>query len=231
MKLAASTLAERRAQDPAHAPSFTVPRTWPCTRTERHTQRPSPPRRCFATQKFGNVPLAIHAAPSSIRSSTCPSTCICSSYGGSAPRQSTCSCWRSNMSSSFPSLDRTPGAFPLPSISEDTLDYALHVPSSASSDPYALTTLITQHVEGLLVQPWLWNKDGWELKLARSSGAAQLASGSGSQRGGLTLEGNNGSREVVMEGRMRVGDAVDDEWLVVWLLREVSKRWSELVIR
>lgn len=30
---------------------------------------------------------------------------------------------------------------------------------------------------------------------------------------------------------MRVGDAVDDEWLVVWLLREVSRRWPELVLR
>lgn len=136
------------------------------------------------------------------------------------------------MSNSFPSLDRTPGAFPLPSISEDTLDYALHMLSSSSSDPYALTTLITQHVEGLLVQPWLWNKDGWELKVARSSSSpsAQLSSGGqGSQRGGL--EGSNGSEEAVLEGRMRVGDAVDDEWLVVWLLREVSKQWPELVIR
>jgi hypothetical protein len=128
------------------------------------------------------------------------------------------------MSSSFPSLDRTPGAFPLPSISEDTLDYALH-------DPYALTTLITQHVEGLLVQPWLWNKDEWELKVALSAGSAPLSSGPGSQRGGPPLEGSKGSDEAVLEGRMRVGDAVDDEWLVVWLLIEVSKRWPELVIR
>jgi hypothetical protein len=131
------------------------------------------------------------------------------------------------MSSSFPSLDRTPGAFPLPSISEDTLDYALHVPLSSSSDPYALTTLITQHVEGLLVQ----NKDEWELKVALSAGSAPLSSGPGSQRGGPPLEGSKGSDEAVLEGRMRVGDAVDDEWLVVWLLIEVSKRWPELVIR
>jgi hypothetical protein len=45
------------------------------------------------------------------------------------------------------------------------------------------------------------------------------------------LEGSKGSDEAVLEGRMRVGDAVDDEWLVVWQLIEVSKRWPELVIR
>jgi hypothetical protein len=33
-----------------------------------------------------------------------------------------------------------------------------------------------------------------------------------------------------LEGRMRVGDAVDDEWLVVYLLRQVSKRWPDLII-
>lgn len=34
-----------------------------------------------------------------------------------------------------------------------------------------------------------------------------------------------------LEGRMRVGDAVDDEWLVVWLLTQVSKKWPEFIIR
>jgi hypothetical protein len=33
-----------------------------------------------------------------------------------------------------------------------------------------------------------------------------------------------------LEGRMRVGDAVDDEWLVAYLLRQVSKRWPDLII-
>jgi hypothetical protein len=97
-----------------------------------------------------------------------------------------------------------PRAFPLPSISEDTLHYILH-PSSASSeaDLAALATLISSHVAHLLPTPWLWNKDAWELKAVPNEG---------------------------LEGRMRVGDAVDDEWLVVWLLREVSRKWPELVI-
>jgi hypothetical protein len=111
------------------------------------------------------------------------------------------------MSSSFPSLAHTPRAFPLPSIAEDTLHYAIHLPETAeSADKSTLAVLISDHVQSLLVQPWLWNKDGWELKAAE-----------GSKR--------------KLEGTMRVGDAVDDEWLVVWLLREVSKKWKDLVIR
>lgn len=107
-------------------------------------------------------------------------------------------------SSTFPSLSPTSRAFPLPTIADDTLHYTLHLHPSAQPDAAALALLITLHVESLLVQPWLWNKDSWELKVAGPS---------------------------KLEGRIRVGDALDDEWLVVWLLREVSRSWSGLIIR
>jgi hypothetical protein len=119
------------------------------------------------------------------------------------------------MTNPFPSLVETPRAFPLPSIPEDTVHYALHLPSIAPSsssspspysDPSALALLITTHIQSLLPSPWIWNKDSWELKVS-STDATKL------------------------EGTMRVGDAIDDEWLVVWLLRQVSEKWKELVIR
>ena len=110
------------------------------------------------------------------------------------------------MDSSFPSLSHGSRAFPLPSIPEDTLHYTLHLASTAEEDESSLAVLISDYVQSLLIQPWLWNKDAWELKV---------------------VEGCKHK----LEGRMRVGDAVDDEWLVVWLLREVSKRWKDLVIR
>lgn len=131
------------------------------------------------------------------------------------------------MAQSFPSLNHMPSAFPLPTIAEDTLHYTLHIPANFrattttttnntadaavpppssvdAADAAALATLISTHVHSLLPQPWLWNKDGWELKVV------------------------DGSK---LEGTMRVGDAVDDEWLVVWLLRQVSILWPTLVIR
>jgi hypothetical protein len=39
-----------------------------------------------------------------------------------------------------------------------------------------------------------------------------------------------GQQEYMLEGRMRVGDCVDDEWCVVWLLKEISAKW-DVVIR
>lgn len=46
----------------------------------------------------------------------------------------------------------------------------------------------------------------------------------------ISQSGENETEGGRLGGRMRVGDAVDDEWLVVYLLREVSKRWPELII-
>ena len=118
----------------------------------------------------------------------------------------TLDCYYSTMSTSYPSLSHSSGAFPLPSVPEDTLYYTIHLsPESRSeSDAAALAVLITDYVSSLLSKTWLWNKDDWELKCV------------------------NDRR---LEGCMRVGDSVDDEWVVVWLLRQVSTRWRDLVIR
>lgn len=127
----------------------------------------------------------------------------------STPRHSS-----SNMSSGFPSLAHSSQPFPLPSIAEDTLDYTLHLPPSQGQeqqDSSALALLISEYVQSLLIQPWLWNKDSWELKV-------------------ISKTGDNAAEGGRLGGRMRVGDAVDDEWLVVHLLRQVSQRWPELVI-
>lgn len=116
-------------------------------------------------------------------------------------------------SSSFPSLTQAPRAFPLPTVAEDTLIYAVHLPKTSTSsssssavyeDPAAFATLVTSFIDSLIGTTWLWNKDSWELKPSE--------------------------QDRKLEGRMRVGDAVDDEWLVVWLLREVSRKWPEVVI-
>lgn len=123
------------------------------------------------------------------------------------------------MSEGFPSLTHERRAFPLPTISEDTLQYALHLPpvpssesaAESSADATALATLITSEVESALPNPWLWNKDPWELKVVPSGSTTAQAPSK-------------------LEGRMRVGDAVDDEWLVVWLLRQISERHPTLAI-
>ncbi|KAF7339943.1 Protein ecdysoneless [Mycena venus] len=92
-----------------------------------------------------------------------------------------------------------------PAISEDTLQYVLYPPPTLS-DKASVTSFaacITAWVD-LLLPDFLWHRDAFELKVASR------------------LD----SQEYFLEGRMRVGDCVDDEWCTVWLLKQVSAKWE-----
>ena len=98
-----------------------------------------------------------------------------------------------------------------PSIADDTLQYTLY-PTQDLSDKASVTTLavvMQQYVESLLPD-MQWHRDAFQLKVVPNPDA----------------EG----KEFVLEGTMRVGDCVDDEWCVVWTLRELSAKW-DIVIR
>lgn len=155
----------------------------------------------------------------------------------------------------IPSFDGTAQSPTARHIPEDTLHYTIHLPPSLTlgTPQESLATLITAHVYSLL-QPegerWLWHKDAWQLCVVpekdpqdrrRKFGvvvdkvAQGLDDGSSDEdaedadshhaRKGPSAEGWG-----KLEGRMRIGDAVDDEWLVVWLLRCVSERWPEVIV-
>jgi len=94
-----------------------------------------------------------------------------------------------------------------PAISEDTVQYRLY-PAQQSSDKVSVLTLaavLKNHVDSLL-PGFLWHRDPFELKVVPDENCWLL------------------------EGTVRVGDCIDDEWCVVWLLREISKKW-DVVIR
>jgi hypothetical protein len=101
---------------------------------------------------------------------------------------------------------------------------------------------------------WLWHKDAWELKVVRETDLQDRRFERGNQvskvrfqeeeeqdendsvRDGTEAQGRDsvalGSGSSMgrrLEGRMRIGDSVDDEWLVVWLLRDISTTWPELL--
>ncbi|KAJ7042600.1 SGT1 protein-domain-containing protein [Mycena alexandri] len=92
-----------------------------------------------------------------------------------------------------------------PAISEDTLQYALY-PHPDLADKASVTSFaacISAWVD-LLLPDFLWHRDAFELKVASRPD----------------------SQEYFLEGRMRVGDCVDDEWCTVWLLKQVSSKWD-----
>lgn len=95
------------------------------------------------------------------------------------------------------------------SIADDTLVYTIYPPENASDRPsvISLAASISSYVESLLPN-FIWHRDKFEVKLAQ----------------------NPDGEGWVLESRMRIGDCVDDEWLAVWLLKQISSKW-DLVIR
>lgn len=97
-----------------------------------------------------------------------------------------------------------------PAISEDTLQYSLYPPPNLS-DKASVTTFAAciQTYVNTLLPDFVWHRDAFELK--------------------VVVDPEPAGEGWVLEGRMRVGDCVDDEWCAVWLLREISAKW-DLVI-
>ncbi|KAI9572712.1 SGT1 protein-domain-containing protein [Boletus coccyginus] len=99
-----------------------------------------------------------------------------------------------------------------PSISEDTLLYVLYPPPPLADNASCTSLAACIHdLVPTLLPDLLWHRDPFQLKIAPDPDA------------------RHGEDKNVLEGRMRVGDAVDDEWCVVWLLREISKQWDVVV--
>jgi len=149
------------------------------------------------------------------------------------------------------STNTQPQAFPSSTISEDTLHYIVHLPPNTKTTPEGYAALITARVGSLLAAhspfhngEWLWHKDAWELKVVRAGDLQDRRFEKGNEVPKVRFEdddrdesgerkgtaGSAGSLGRKLEGRMRIGDSVDDEWLVVWLLRQVSEEWPEVMI-
>lgn len=93
-----------------------------------------------------------------------------------------------------------------------TLYYALYPNDNLDNKESlaALATLILSTIDQLLGKyEFLWHKDTFELTL-----------------NDLEVKNNSG---FFLEGRMRVGESIQDEWITVWLLRELSKTYDFVI--
>ena len=98
-----------------------------------------------------------------------------------------------------------------PAIAEDTLQYTLH-PPPGFSDRAAVTTFvacISTYVDNLLPD-FIWHRDAFELKVVPNPDSDR-------------------NETWLLEGRMRVGDCIDDEWCAIWLLKEISAKWNVVI--
>ena len=86
----------------------------------------------------------------------------------------------------------------VPKIADDVLHCSIF--PSVDANVAVLASQISRYVEQLLPNH-IWHRDSFQLVLSKD------------------LEGT-------LECTMRVGDSVDDEWLVVWLLFQISKEFN-----
>ena len=92
-----------------------------------------------------------------------------------------------------------------PSIAEDTVHYAFYPPESVSdrTSVSSLALAVQNFVQSLLTD-FLWHRDAFQVKVVQDSNESGW----------------------FLEGWMRVGDSIDDEWCLVWLLRRISEKWD-----
>ena len=94
-------------------------------------------------------------------------------------------------------------------ISEDTLHFDIFPPLDVKdkSSATAFAACVQAYAESLL-PGFIWHRDPFEVKLAKED------------------ELGDAYR---LEGWMRVGDCVDDEWCTVWLLKQISEKWDAVI--
>lgn len=98
----------------------------------------------------------------------------------------------------------------LPKVAEDdTCRFAIHLDASLSPSDYLLA--ITQYLASLTSspnfskdRPWIWQVGPPRLQVKEDGEAGKY-----------------------IEGELRYGDSIEDEWFLVWCLREVTKRWHD----
>ncbi|KAJ3237244.1 hypothetical protein HDU78_004201 [Chytriomyces hyalinus] len=93
--------------------------------------------------------------------------------------------------------------------STDKVSYRIHAaPGTSMEGMVDLLALVRAYVAET-VQDHIWHKDSFNLA--------------------VELRGNGGVQDPFLHGNCRFGDCIDDEWLVVFLLREITRRFDGLV--
>lgn len=126
------------------------------------------------------------------------------------------------------------------SQSSDVCHYTLYfpqTPSSSTSSPtstklieslHALSAEILAFVQTLCDDAkvgggYIWQRESFNLRPTRAATTAAAASTS-------STSSSESVANFSLQGSTTVGESVEDEWWIVWLLREISKKWKDAVI-
>jgi hypothetical protein len=114
-------------------------------------------------------------------------------------------------------------------LPDDCVEYTLFIiDSKLKSQKELLAQLEVVRKESLkltdsLLKEYIWQRDGFKLELESGKGACSKAYCGG--------EADENLGRMYLHGLTNHGDSVEDEWLVVYILKELSKRFPELWVK
>lgn len=104
--------------------------------------------------------------------------------------------------------------------SNDTCTYTLRLTSTTEHDQAALQAIATS----ILAYVRELSKDPAIVPSTLSKGTGYLW-----QRDGFNLRPLEGTKNL-LQGNSRVGESIEDEWFIVHLLLEISKKWADQLV-
>lgn len=110
-------------------------------------------------------------------------------------------------------------------LPDDCMGYAIFALDSANAQ--ARLGEVKREAEALAAEwseGYIWQRERFSLELVEKKG------GEG-EKEKTEKEKEQKQKTWCLQGRTEYGDSVDDEWFIVWMLRELSKRFTDLWIR
>ena len=129
---------------------------------------------------------------------------------------------------------------PRPQLPEDAIEYSLYLlssdPAPASTDTVVQTRARLQEVQKSaselvkdLLKDYIWQREAFSLEIAKENG--ECGQYTGVFRLCKLLIPHSASDITYLRGRTNFGDSIEDEWVIVYLLRELTQKHKNLWVR
>lgn len=131
-------------------------------------------------------------------------------------------------------LNSTFRPIPRPALPDDCIQYTLHVIDATidRNDISEVRNLLkaVQKYAGTLQRQWtsgyIWQRDSFNLELVKENGEVCMPFCRTARMNLTSCAGLS-----FLQGRTEYGDSIEDEWVVVWLLREITKKYDSVWVK
>lgn len=129
---------------------------------------------------------------------------------------------------------------PRPQLPDDAIEYSLYLisssPTPASADAVALTRAQLQEVQKTaselvkdLLKNYIWQREAFGLQITKEDGMLEFLSPG--RIFPISVPANNRPGKTFLQGRTSFGDSIEDEWVIVYILRELTKKYKDLWVQ